>query len=319
MSWLDDLQYDAIKPLVNSKHPAIEYWASKDLLHEQAKSPQVALWDLPIPQRIVRHQTADGFWLYPGNRPRAKTDYDLLETYRQLGFLVEMFGYTRDHPAIERAARYVFAKQTDEGDIRGIYGNQYTPNYTAGLIELLVKAGYGDDKHIAKAFAWLDSTQQDDGGWAIAVRTQGKNLDAFDGHATLPLDRSQPYSHLVTGVVLRAYAAHDVYRHSETAWIAARLLARRFFEKDTYPDRNRVADWTGFSFPFWFTDIVSSLDSISLIDPMVANDKLHQAKNWLIEHQEPNGLFTGHLLKDRYHDLQLWYSLAVCRVCSRMK
>lgn len=317
--WLNELSKDAIKPLLDSQQPAIEYWTKRDLLNAEVASPETALWGLPIPTSILKRQTADGFWVYPGNNPRTKTDYNLLETFRQLGFLVEMFGFTNEHPSITKAAEYVFSKQSDEGDIRGIYGNQYTQNYTAALLELLIKAGYEEDGRVTKAFAWLDSMQQDGGGWAIALRTQGKNLDAINEPDTIPLDRSKPFSHLITGVVLRAYAAHPQYRHSDTAKHASKLLVGRFFEKDVYPDKNRVADWTEFVYPFWFTDIVSSLNSISLIDPGMQNEKIEQAKQWLIEHQEPNGLFTGHLLKDRYHDLQLWYSLAVCRIFSRLR
>lgn len=318
MSWLADLKYDPIKPLLASEHTAIIYWTNRDLLDEKVPKPQSVLWNLPIPTSILKRQTADGFWIYPSNNPRAKTDYNLLETYRQLGFLVEMFGFTKEHTGIAEAAEYIFSKQSDEGDIRGIYGNQYTQNYTAALIELLVKAGYEDDTRVTKAFSWLDGMQQDEGGWAIALRTQGKNLDAINEEETIPLDRSKPFSHLITGVVLRAYATHSQYRHSDTAKHASKLLAGRFFEKDVYPDKSRVADWTEFSYPFWMTDIVSSLNSIRLIDPKQNNEKIVQAKQWLIEHQEPYGLFTGHLLKDRYHDLQLWYSLAICRVLKGM-
>lgn len=318
MSWIDDLDHDPLRPLLGSNHAAIEYWTKRDLLNEKVPDPKSILWDLPVPRSILRKQQPDGSWVYPSKRSWSGVDYDQVETYRQLGFLVEMFGLTRGHEGIERAAEYVFSKQTPDGDLRGIYNNEYTPNYTAALVELLVKAGYGSDARIAKAFDWLLRYRVNDGGWALALRTQGRNLDAIYDNSQSELDKTKPYSHLITGVVLRAFAAHDEYRHSREAKAAAKLLAERFFMKDVYPDKNRVDDWTKFSFPFWQTDIVSSLDSISLINPSLHNDKIEQAKQWLVEHQEPSGLFTGHLLKDRYHDLQLWHSLAICRVLSRL-
>lgn len=320
MSWFPDLRYNAIDPLMASQHSAVEYWTQRDIMQKKFAAPQAVLWDLPIPRTIVRRQNADGSWTYPTRRAWQGVDYDQIETYRQLGFLIEMFGFTHEHPAIEKAAEYIFSKQTPEGDLRGIYAAQYTPNYTAALVELLVKAGYSQDERVAKIYDWLLESRQNDGGWALTIRTQGRNLDAiYDTDIIHQLDRTQPFSHLITGVVLRALAVHNKYRHSAGAKKAAMLLASRFFEKDKYPDKNRVDDWTRFSYPFWQTDIVSSLTSISLIDPAMSSDKIDLAKQWLINHQQPNGLFTGHLLKDRYHDLQLWYSLAICRIFKTMK
>lgn len=231
-----------------------------------------------------------------------------------------MFGLTREHPAVERAAEYIFSKQTADGDLRGIYANEYTPNYTAALVELLVKAGYADDERIARSFDWLLSYRVNDGGWALALRTQGRNLDALYDTTRVELDRTKPFSHLITGVVLRAFAAHPDYWHGDAAKKAVLLLVERLFEKDAYPDRNRVDDWTRFSFPFWQTDILSTLDSVGLIDPSLASHpKVQQAKQWFVDHQKTNGLFTGHLLKDRYHDLPLWYTLAICRALRRFR
>lgn len=318
MSWLDNLHYDAIEPLLNGGHTAIEYWTKKDLLKRKMPPPKEVLWNLKIPQSILRKQNADGSWTYPGKPPRSKTDYGLFETYRQLGFLIEMFGLTKEHPAIEKAATYVFSKQTAEGDIRGIYGNQYSANYTAGLTELLIKAGYAGDKRVDKIFAWFDGIKQVDGGWAIPLRTLNLKLEALNDEHTWQPDKTKPFSHLITGVVLRAYAVHPIYSKTKIAKHASELVASRFFERDVYSDRNRVEDWTGFSFPFWFTDLTSALDTIGLINPKIDGVKIGRAKEWFVEHQQPDGLFAGHLLKDRYHDLQLWHSYATCRAFSRL-
>ncbi len=319
MTWRDDLRYDPVKPLIESGHTAIEYWTRKIILNEAVATPEKALWGLKIPASILRKQKADGAWTYPAKRTSPSVDYDLLETYRELGFLVEMYGFTDKHPGIAKAAEYILQHQTSAGDLRGIYAQQYSPNYTAAMLELLVKCGYSDDPRITKTYSWLSDSRQHDGGWALAFRTNGRNLDAiYTNDAIIEPDRSKPFSHFVTGVVLRAYAAHPAYRKSAEAQSAAPLLLSRFFEKDVYPDRNRRDDWIRFSFPFWQTDLLSSLDSIGLIDPtLIRSPKVQEAKQWFIEHQQSDGLFTGHLLKDRYHDLQLWYSYAVCRALRR--
>ena len=46
---------------------------------------------------------------------------------------------------LEKAAEFLFQRQTTEGDFRGIYGTQYSPNYSAAIMELLIKSGYSDD------------------------------------------------------------------------------------------------------------------------------------------------------------------------------
>lgn len=319
-TWLDDLRHDATAPLLDSGHAAVTYLTKRDVLGQKVPPAQEVLWNQKIPQSILRKQKDNGSWAYPAKPDQKPLDYDQLETYRQLGLLIEMFCLDRQHPGIQKAAEYVFGRQTPAGEFRGIYANQYTPNYTAALLELVVKAGYANDPRVARAFAWLDSVRQHDGGWALPFRTQGRNLDAIYGRdePLLGLDPSKPYSHLVTGVVLRAYATHPKHRYDQSAKAAAELLASRFFEKDVYPDRDRKDYWTRFSFPFWQTDILSSLDVIGLIRPDLAQGtKMLQAKQWFVQHQTPDGLFTGHLLKDRYHDLQLWYSFAICRAFQR--
>ncbi len=96
-------------------------------------------------RRLVRKQKDNGTWPYRGARHtylRSADNYDQLETYRMVGELVEKFGMTRDHSAMRQAAEYLFSYQTNEGDFRGIYGTQYSPNYSAAIMELLIKAGY---------------------------------------------------------------------------------------------------------------------------------------------------------------------------------
>lgn len=129
--------------------------------------PVESLWKLNDVQALLRKQNDDGSWRYRAVRRtslRSGENYDQLETYRIIGQLVEKSGMTRAHPAVQRAAECLFSFQTDEGDFRGIYGTQYTPHYTAGIMELLIKAGYANDERIARGFAWLLSMRQRDGG-----------------------------------------------------------------------------------------------------------------------------------------------------------
>lgn len=318
-SWQSVLNYDPIRPLLSSGNPSIIFFTKLDLLEQSADNIE-ALWDSPDAQRILRRQQSNGSWKYPGAHlnVRSQENYNQLETYRNLGYLVEFYGFNNASPAIKQAANYLFGFQSREGDFRGIYGTQYSPNYTAGILELLIKAGYSNDVHIEKAFDWLISIRQNDGGWAIPLRTLNRKLDVLSLKLeTLGPDKSKPFSHLVTGVVLRAFAVHKHYRSSKVAKDAARLMLSQLFKKDNYPDRGTADYWLRFSFPFWFTDLISAMDSLSLLGIPQDEPQIEKALEWFIEHQSRNGLWELKLLKNQKYRPHLWFSLAICRIIKR--
>jgi hypothetical protein len=318
--WRKQLRFDPFPALFSSESKVLHYFARRDLLDEKVESVE-SLWNLHEAERIVNRQQDDGTWEYPGGGKehlRSKENYNQIETYRVLGQLVEKYGLHKGHPAIRRAADYLFSFQTEEGDFRGIYGNQYTPNYSAAIMELLIKAGYEEDVRIERGFRWLLSIRQSDGGWAIPSRTVGTKLvEGIMSADTIRPDLSKPFSHLVTGIVLRAFAAHEKYRKSSEVVTAGKLLASRFFKKDTYPDRQTPDFWTRFSYPFWFTDLLSSLDSLSLIGFSRDDQQIKKALEWLIAKHQENGVWNLSLLRAKDKELSLWISLAICRVFKR--
>jgi hypothetical protein len=252
VSWRRKLKYDPMPALVNSTNEALRYLADRDLTGME-KGPPNSLWQLPAFQRIIAAQSENGSWRYHGGRKRIRSDedYDQIETYRNLRELVEKYAINSNHPALRKAAEFLFGQQTDEGDFRGICGRQYVPYYSGAILELLIKSGYAEDYRIKKGFKWLLSNRQDDGGWAFPLRTVGRKLDPETFHSdTIEPDRSKPFSHLITGMVLRAFVAHPAYRGSREASRASDLLASRFFKADKYPDRRAPVFWTSFSFPF---------------------------------------------------------------------
>ncbi|MFI5264335.1 MAG: hypothetical protein ACHQM6_07460 [Candidatus Kapaibacterium sp.] len=280
-----------------------------------------ALWELPDALKILRKQQPNGSWKYPERnaKVRSQENYDQIETFRNLGYLVEMYGFDRSHPSIKKAAEFLFHFQTKEGDIRGIGGNQYMPYYTAAMLELLIKAGYGNDKRVEHAFDWLSSIRQDDGGWAIPFRTLKKNLSIIvTERKTLEPDRSKPFSGMITGIVLRAYAAHEKYRKSPEAKKAGKLLLSALFKKDAYPDRSSPQLWYRFSFPFWFTDLISATDTLSLLRFSKDEPQIKKAMQWFISHQDRSGLWKLETLRNKKYESELWVTLAICRIMKRL-
>jgi len=198
-------------------------------------------------------------------------------------------------------------------------GSQHATHYTAGMLELLVKAGYAGDRRVEKGYEWLLSVRQNDGGWGFPLRAAGLSLaEALRRPDPIELVRSKPFSHLLTGLVLRAIAAHPRRRHSQAARVAGSLLISRFFQPDRYADRRDRTYWEKVSFPFWFTDIVSSLDSLSLLGFEAQDPGMLRALQWLRGRQGRDGRFHLQLLKGNDPELPLWVSLAICRIFHRL-
>jgi hypothetical protein len=313
------LRYDAVAPLLAADNAALVHMARRDLLGEQI--PAGSLAELPGARRVIARQQADGRWRYPGGNPqiRSRAAYDQLETYRQLAVLVCKYGLDRQHVAVSAAAAFLASFQTEAGDYRGIYGRQYTPNYSAAITELLLRAGYQGSAQVENTMRWLLAMRQNDGGWAIPTRTLGLPLKAMrSSREALEPDRSCPSSHLITGIVLRALAAHRRYRSPDTRQ-AAELLKSRFFCRDAYPDRAAPSYWLVFSYPYWWTDLLSALDSLAQIGFPASDADIARGVAWFTGNQEPSGLWnTGHNRpKGRHSDL--WVGLAVCRMLNAIR
>lgn len=328
--WPQHLKADPIPTLLAAGDQALAYFVRRDLLDEQVASIS-SLWELPDIQKILKKQQPDGSWKYLGKQTVVYPEhhYSLVETWKQFRILVEQYGLTKEHPVGRKAAEYLFSCQTEEGDIRGMIGNQYATYYTGAMMSLLIQAGYAYDPRIEKGFQWLLSMRQDDGGWTIPILTTDVSWDEqirLTSHYAEPLepDRSQPFSHNWTGMVLRAFAVHPTYRTSEAARKAASLLASRFFQPDVYNSYKAASYWVKFQYPFWWNNLIAALDSISLIGLSKDENAIQQALQWFTEHQEKNGLWKLSYAKNSKNKEnkkilaeKCWVTLAICRIFRR--
>jgi hypothetical protein len=315
------MRYDFLTLLLAAGDPALAWAVGRDLLDESL-DPRV-LWDLPEVARACRAQREDGSWAYHGGntRLRSEEDYSQIATYQQLLVLVSKYRLDRRHPAVASAAEFLFSSQTAEGDIRGIYGSQYTPNCTGDILGLLITAGYGDDPRAVRGVEWLLSMRQDDGGWAVPLRTvpsSGGYTRVMKLAAPLQPDRTRPSSHLITGIALRALAAHPRYRRRPETRRAAHLLASRFFEADRYVDRRDRSYWIKLSFPYRWTDLASALEVIALAGLAPEDPDVAQGLRWLTEHQRSSGLWQSGYPKTKDPLVNHWVTFAVARVFKRL-
>jgi prenyltransferase beta subunit len=72
------------------------------------------------------------------------------------------------------------------------------------------------------------------------------------------------------------------------------------------------------SFPFWFTDVVSALDSLTLLGLGDRDPDVHEALGRLRSLQRPDGTFALKLVRGADKDLPLWIALAVGRIVQRL-
>jgi hypothetical protein len=241
---------------------------------------------------------------------------------------VERYQITREHPAAERAAEYLFSCQTEDGDIRGMIGNQYATYYTGAIMAHLIEAGYAEDPRLESGFRCLLSMRQDDGGWTVPILTH--KLDLKTSHRLtseevepLEPDRSKPFSHNWTDMVLRAFAAHPKYRLSPEARVAGMLLKSRFFKPDVYSSYKAASYWVRFA--FWWPNLLTSLDSLSKMGFTKDDPDIRIALDWFVEHQEPDGLWNLTYVEGKRTtdnavnwERRLWLSLAVARVLQKL-
>jgi hypothetical protein len=322
--WRALLKIDPVSVLLDAGNAAVSYFVHRDLLGE-AVPPLHIVWELPLPRKILGKQQADGSWQYPGKKKDVYPPfhYNFVETFRQFRILIERYEFNRQHEAINKAATYLFSCQSAEGDFRGMIGNQYATYYTGAILSLLIRAGYEADPRVEKGMQWLLSMRQNDGGWTVPIITRRFSremvykLTSRNMEPVLP-DRSQPFSHNWTNMVLQAFADHPEYRHTREVRIAGELLKSRFFKPDVYSSYRSAGYWV--TFRFWWPNLLTALTALEKIGFSARDPDIQMALNWFIEHQASDGLWdmvnTGkrEVKSSRNPEERLWLSLAVCRV-----
>ena len=305
---------DAIQTLLDTGNKAIMAFVRRDLLGEEVDIKR--LWNLPRVKGILKRQKPNGSWIYPNKKAglRSPTNYNQYQTYKTLAELVEFYSLNRNHVAIRKAAEYLFSFQTEEGEFKGMYGNQYSPNYSASITEFLIKAGY-KGRRIDRSLSWLLKMRQDDGGWAIPLRTRNEKMEAINKKETIEPDRTKPSSHLVTGIVLRPFSLMVPYL--ERVKDAGMLLADRVFTRDKYSDRRGVEYWTKFTYPYHWTDILSTIDTLTLLG-IKGHPKIDAIRHWFKHHKQEDGTYQVRVMAGaKYKDVKYWITLQYLKVLKR--
>jgi prenyltransferase beta subunit len=301
----------AIKTLLDTRNKAIIAFTKRYLLGEETNIEE--LWTLPRVKKIIKKQQPNGSWTYPNKKAilLSPTNYNQYQTYKTIAELVEFYGLNKKHKAIKKAAKYLFSFQTKDGEFRGMYGNQYSPNYSASITEFLIKAGYRGIR-IEESLNWLLKMRQDDGGWVIPLRTRNEKLDALKKKEIIEPDKTKPFSHLITGIVLRPFSL--IRGYGEKVKDAGILLADRVFTRDKYSDRRGVEYWTKFTYPYHWTDILSTIETLALLG-IKNHPKIDLIKQWFKKNKQENGIYKVSVMAGaKYKDDKYWITLQYLKV-----
>lgn len=333
MWWEGTLRCDPVGPLLETADGALEHFVRRDLVDER-DAPPPDLARLPEPSRLLGRQQPDGAWRPPASQQARKPAVDcrLIETWKHLRILIGKYGLDRTHPGIGLAAEHVLSCQAREGDIRGMLAGQQAMYYTGALLGLLIRAGYAEDARVLAGMEWLLAMRQDDGGWVgtpfQTVPLSGADIAELTTRSTEPFadhDRTRPFSHNWTGMVLRAFAAHPRYRRCEAAQRAAELLASRFFQPDAYRSYGHADNWLRFQYPYWWNHLLAALDVVVEIGLGMEDANVARAVAWFADNQEPSGLWrasysTIHRRPDPERTVAeaRWISYAIARVLKRL-
>ena len=203
--------------------------------------------------------------------------------------------------------------------------NQYATYYTGAMIAVLIKAKYVDDMRVEKALDWLLHMRQNDGGWSIPILTHElaltqATINKLTSTYTEPIepDRTKPFSHNWTDMVLRAFAAHPTRRSSQEIHVAADLLKSSFFQPDHYKSYQDKRYWTRFL--FWWPNLLTALESLSVMGYSKADADIQRGLKWFSKNQLNNGLWKldySEGAKEKVSDEQFWLALRIARVFKR--
>ena len=120
---------------------------------------------------------------------------------------------------------------------------------------------------------------------------------------------------MITGIVLRSFSLKQAYH--EKVKDAGLLLADRVFTRDKYADRSGVEYWTRFTYPYHWTDILSTIDTLTLLG-IKNHPKINEIKHWFEKHKQEDGTYEVRVMAGaKYKDVKYWITLQYLKVLKR--
>src|SRR4051812_8315408 len=331
--WRARLASDPIPRLLREGSPSVLARVRRDLIDDSEAPTAKEIAEYPEVKAVLKKMEKNGSFA-----PKA-TDKALgspkfavcLSTLRAIDRLADfglrLEGAEGASSPLHKMAGFLLQSQEPDGGIADL-ALADTPKGRAKAVALhfqgwavsaLSRTGFEGDPRVEKGFQHLLERRQDDGGWAWrGVRTDSA---------------ARPSSHLVTGMVLRAFASSTQRRTSREARRAAELLATRFLQPDRYEDRKAPSYWEILTEPRLYTDVLDALDTITSIGLGKENSGVRTAEAYLRSRQASDGLWyqgppakpdgsskaaAKDAAKDKDVDAAIWLTLRVLVVLRRI-
>ena len=289
--WRARLASDPIPRLLREGSASVLARVRRDLIDDSEAPTADEIAGYPEVRVLVRKMEKDGSFAPKAadkelGGPRFSKCLATLRTLDRLadlGLRVEPGSKISDQ--LRKTASFLLASQTSDGGIGDLAladtpkgrGKVVALHFHGWALSALCRAGLESDERVDKGFRFLLSLRQDDGGWAWrGVRTDSA---------------ARPSSHLITGMVLRAFASSKDWRASREARRAGELLATRFLQPDRYQDRKAPSYWEILSEPRFYTDALDALDTITSIGLGKENSGVRTAEAYLRSRQSKDGLW----------------------------
>jgi hypothetical protein len=304
--WRARLASDPIPRLLREGSPSVLARIRRDLIDDSEAPGLDEVWGYPEVKALVKKIEKDGSFA-PKAQEKALGGPQFaaaLATLRGLDRLADLgvrVGDAEPHPEggrkeaaakpprvpkeLQKSVDFLLSSQAGDGGL-GALAITDSPKVPAKMpalhfqgwaISSLCRVGFETDPRVEKGLQFLIERRQDDGGWAWrGVRTDSA---------------ARPSSHLITGMVLRAFAASGARRASREARRAAELLATRFLQPDRYPDRKAPSYWEILTEPRFFTDVLDALDTVTAIGLGKENSGVRTAEAYLRSRQGIDGLW----------------------------
>lgn len=220
--------------LLADPSPCLRWSVLTQLLARPADDPEVQeLTDLkaaePLLLTLAKRQAEDGSW---GAGDLVGSPHNRLLTTSQALLRLGMIGFGQGHPAVDRAAHFLFERQQVDGswplpdqfdDTVENESYNMIPLQTAFPLRALAACGFATDPRVEKAYDWLLAQRLDDGAWPTG--TAAGSLGRVAGYRRLPHSRWGCRAN--TTAALCCLALHPDRCRSEAARAALDLLLGR--------------------------------------------------------------------------------------------